>query len=120
MMIIREPLIKSQERSAAARAKRGRIKKRKHPRCFLSCHALTGLVTGSAHIQTLKDQSRLNPVAAAEALTAAVGGRHRMQTVSLGDLLVDHSFKIGKVPRAGSKELFLQRYLQHHIGQRIP
>ena len=40
-----------------------------------------------------------------------------METISLGGLHVDNPFKIGQVTRAGAEELFLQRYLQHYIGQ---
>ena len=50
--------------------------------------------------EPLKDQGRLDAVSAPKALASAVGGRARVQAVSLGGLVVNHALQLGKVVSA--------------------
>ena len=60
----------------------------------------------SLFLKPLKHHRRLDPVSAHQALAAAVGGRDRVQAITLGRLVVDHRLQLRQISGAGAHELF--------------
>lgn len=56
-------------------------------------------------------------VSSSKTLASARRGRERVQTIALGNLLVDNLLEIRQIPGTSTPELLLQSNLQHNIGK---